>query len=267
MKLQNEFTVPGRPDEVFELLLDLEQVAGCMPGATLTDRSGDEYQGTLKLRVGPIAAAYEGKLVVDDVDRSSRSATLRGTGRELNGQGGAEALIHATVQDDGAGSRVAVDTDVEIRGKAAQFGRGVLGEVTQRVMDQFAANLEAQLLAGGAPAEPAAEVPAGEPEGARRAAPSAPRSEEALDAVAVVLLPMLRKAAPAAIGVVAGALLGWLLRGRRRRSFGGGPVQPQRSAGAWPGAAPTWPPAPPGWPMSPFPWEYRAPEASDPHEG
>lgn len=266
MKLQNEFTVPGRPDEVFELLLDLEQVAGCMPGATLTDRSGDEYQGTLKLRVGPIAAAYEGKLVVDDVDRSSRSATLRGTGRELNGQGGAEALIHATVQDDGAGSRVAVDTDVEIRGKAAQFGRGVLGEVTQRVMDQFAANLEAQLLAG-APTESAAEVPESEPEAARQAAPSAPRSEEALDAVAVVLLPMLRKAAPAAIGVVAGALLGWLLRGRRRRSFGGGPVQPQRSAGAWPAAAPTWPPAPPGWPMSPFPWEYRGPEASDPHDG
>jgi uncharacterized protein len=235
MQLRSEFAVPAPADEVFDILLDLEQVATCMPGASLTGHDGDEYRGTLKLKVGPIAAAYEGKVLIDEVDRESRSAVLKAAGRELNGQGGAEATIRASVHDNGGGSRVSVLTDVQISGKVAQFGRGALGEVTQRVMDQFAANLEARLVAGNA------QVPADT--GAPQVAGASPArmSEESLDVLSVIGVPMLRQAAPVLGGFLLGLLVGLVLRRGRREAYPYSPPAPY----TW--GPPPWtqPPAPP----------------------
>ena len=133
--------------------------------------------------------------------------------------GGAEATVRASVQEDGGGSRVAVVSDLQIRGKAAQFGRGVLGDVAQRVMDQFAANLEARLVAGetpatsgAAPAE-AAATPAATPAPATRTALEP--ADESLDALPAVALPMLRRAAPAIGAFLLGVVVGLLLHRRR----------------------------------------------------
>lgn len=235
MELRNSFTVPGTPDDVFGLLLDLERVALCMPGASLTGRDGDRYTGTLKLKVGPIGAAYEGTVEVAEVDRTGRSATLRAAGRDMTGQGGAQATIHANVDGNGDGSRVSVVTDVAIHGKAAQFGRGALGDVTQRIIDQFAKNLEARLIAGdltpGAVAvtEPAPGAPSQErPAAAVAAAPA----DDTLNLMSVAALPLVKQAAPVLAGAVAGLLVGLLL-GRRR--------SPRHTAPTvvWP---PGWPP-------------------------
>lgn len=203
MELENAFTVPGAPDDVFAVLLDLERVATCMPGATLTGRDGDEYRGTLKLKVGPIGAAYEGSVTVAAVDRGERAATLRAAGKELNGQGGAQATVHARVDGNGEGSRVSVSTEVQIQGRAAQFGRGALAEVTQRVIDQFARNLEAQLVAAGPPSA----FP-GRPQ------PAPPPPAETLDVLSVAVPPAVRKAVPAAVALLAALVLG-ILVGRR----------------------------------------------------
>lgn len=223
MKLANSFVIPSDPDHVFDILLDLEKVAVCMPGASLAERDGNEYKGSLKLRVGPITAAYAGTVTFTEVDRESRQAVLHAVGSEVNGQGSAEARITAQVQEDGDASRVAIDSDVAIRGRAAQFGRGALGDVTQRILDQFARNLEESLMAGSdgpATAETAAPAPeaghgSAEPGAAAQRPPSAPSkappaspADESLDVMSVVVMPMLRRWAGVIAAFLAGALLG-----------------------------------------------------------
>lgn len=223
MQLHNTFTVPAMPDDAFAALLDLARVAPCMPGARLTDQDGDTYHGRLKLRIGPITAAYEGTVSIEHADPAARRAELQASGSEIGGQGGASAHVVATVQPNGEdGSRVDVVTDLDIRGKAAQFGRGAMGEVTQRVLDQFARNLEATFHAlPSGPAAPAVTDPA-------TAAPDAD-----LDVLGVVVGPLARQAAP-----LAGAFLVGLLWGR---------MLGRRSAPrAWPPAQSVWP-APPPW--------------------
>jgi uncharacterized protein len=225
VRLQNRFTVPATPDEAFAALLDLERVAPCMPGAELTGRDGDHYHGRLKLRIGPITAAYQGTVTVEESDASARRARLSASGREIGGQGGASATVVATVAADGDGrSEVEVTTDLDIRGKAAQFGRGALGEVTQRVLDQFARNLEASLGAGAG----VAAAPAPVERGAATPAAPAPAAED-LDVLRAVAGPLLARVAPVLAGLVVGFVVGRLTR---------------RAA---PPMQPMWGPPPPWW--------------------
>jgi uncharacterized protein len=204
MKLTNEVHIERDPAEVFETLLDVERVATCMPGSRLIGRVGDDtYEGEVKVKIGPLGVAYTGTVRFLEIDRDGRTAVLKASGREQHGQGNADAHVTARVLPDGKGSKVAIETDLMIRGKVAQFGRGVIGEVSQRLIGQFAGNME-QLLTGNGPAvsEPAA------------AATTAPASPE-LDGVALVLKPILKRIAPVAAGVALGLLAGASLRRRR----------------------------------------------------
>lgn len=262
MELNNTFRVGVAPAEAFAFLVDLERVAGCMPGAKLTGHDGDTYRGDLNLRAGPFRAAYSGTVTLQQVDEQQRRAVLHASGSEVGGQGSADAVITAAVAADGDRSVVVVETDLQIRGRAAQFGRGVIGDVAQRLIDQFAANLEATLTQeltavaangrgaddGSAPTAQEAVEDGGAAAGGP--APAAPFNE--LDAWSLVVLPLLRRAAPVLAALVAGLVLG-RLGGARRTAHWPGPAGPQEAGGPWPWPGPwagsypaaPWPPPPP----------------------
>jgi carbon monoxide dehydrogenase subunit G len=221
MKIQNEIEVSAPPDDLFEVLADVERVAPLLPGANLEGKEDDDtYVGTVKVKVGPISVSYRGTIYFEELDHDARRAVMRASGREINGQGSTEATITATVTGADSKSVLTMDTDMEVRGKVAQFGRGAIGNVSQRILDQFARNLEAQALAGG-------EQLNGQPEDARSeeaeqprfasarptAAPSA--GDDSLDLLSVVGTPALGQVLPAAIGLVLGLLIGNLLGAHR----------------------------------------------------
>jgi uncharacterized protein len=212
MKLANEVRIARPPAEVFDALLDVERVAGCLPGSTLTGRSGeDTYAGEVRVRIGPLRAAYSGTVRYLEVDPDARTITLKASGKETSGQGNADAHVVVTVRPDGGGAVVALDTDLMVRGRVAQFGGGVIGEVSERLIGQFAGNVE-QLLSGqraGAPGSSGGHV-----EGQAPAAPPA-ASEPAINGLALVAVPLLRRFAPVAAALVAGVLIGLGLRGWR----------------------------------------------------
>lgn len=196
MKLTNEVHIAQDPAKVFKTLLDVERVAGCMPGSKLTGRVDDStYSGEVKVKVGPLGVSYTGTVKFLSVDESSRTAVLKASGREQHGQGNADAHVTARVLPDGDGSKVSIETDLMIRGKVAQFGRGVIGEVSQRLIDQFAQNVEKSFTTSGAPAPVV--------------------SSEPLDGAALVVAPLLKRFAPVAAGVALGLLAGLSLRRRR----------------------------------------------------
>src|SRR5690606_29361624 len=120
---------------------DLERIAPCLPGAQLQEVDGDDYIGTVKVKVGPITAHYAGKARFVERDEAGRRAVLSADGRDKRGQGNASATITATLTPAGDRTEVRVVTDLSISGKVAQFGRGVLADVSAKLMDQFVANL------------------------------------------------------------------------------------------------------------------------------
>jgi carbon monoxide dehydrogenase subunit G len=222
MKIQNEIEVSAPPDDLFEVLSDVERVAPLLPGATLEGKEdGDTYVGTVKVKVGPISVSYRGTISFQELDHEARRAVMRASGREINGQGSTEATITATVSGSDSTSVLTMDTDMEVRGKVAQFGRGAIGNVSQKILDQFARNLEAQVLGGG---EQEGEEPGGaardeeseQPEAAAsRPTAAAPAGGDSLDLLSVVGTPELGKVLPAAIGLVLGLLIGHVLGAHR----------------------------------------------------
>ncbi len=152
MELTNEFRVGVPVAQAWALLTDVERIAPCMPGAQLQEIEGDEYRGIVKVKVGPITAQYKGKATFIEMDEGAHRAVLRAEGRETRGQGNANATITATLQPDGDATTVTVLTDLTVTGRVAQFGRGVLADVSAKLLDQFVACLEADVLV----AEPAA---------------------------------------------------------------------------------------------------------------
>lgn len=157
MELSNEFEVAAGIDEAWTVLTDLERIAPCLPGATLkevADVDGTtEYRGTVKVKVGPVQATYKGEAHIVEADREAGRVLLVAAGREARGQGTASASIEAVLTerdgDDGPITHVGLVTDLSITGKVAQFGRGVLGEVSGKLLDQFVQNVEATVLSGG----------------------------------------------------------------------------------------------------------------------
>jgi carbon monoxide dehydrogenase subunit G len=130
------------------VLTDVERIAPCMPGAQLQEIEGDEYRGIVKVKVGPITAQYKGAARFVEQDEAGHRAVLRAEGRETRGQGNANATITAQLEPDGDGTQVSVMTDLTITGRVAQFGRGVLADVSAKLLGQFADCLQTQLLAG-----------------------------------------------------------------------------------------------------------------------
>src|SRR5688500_1924062 len=145
MDLNHTFTVPVPPAEAWQVLTDIERIAPCMPGAQLTEVDGDDYRGQVKIKVGPITATYKGVARFVERDDDAHRAVLRAEGRDAR-QGSAHAVITATLVPSGSGTEVTVDTDLTVSGKVAQFGRGMLSEVSAKLIDQFVACLDTNLL-------------------------------------------------------------------------------------------------------------------------
>jgi uncharacterized protein len=171
VKLENEFTVPAPVEQAWEVLLDVERVAPCLPGAALTGSEGVEHQGTMTIKIGPITTRYQGTVRIEEADEASRRAVMRAQARDSRGQGTAAATITSTMEAVDGGTRVRVETDMRVTGPAAQFGRGVMQDVSAKLMGRFADCLAEQM--GGAAAPPAATAPVSEP-AAPAAEPAAP---------------------------------------------------------------------------------------------
>jgi carbon monoxide dehydrogenase subunit G len=147
MELSNEFEVPVPMDQAWEILTDLERIAPCLPGAQLQEVEGETYRGIVKIKVGPITAQYKGQAVIVQQDDEAHRVLLEATGRDTKGAGNATANVSAQLTARGDVTHVSVLTDLTVTGKVAQFGRGVLADVSAKLLDQFARNLESMVIA------------------------------------------------------------------------------------------------------------------------
>ncbi|OLB89219.1 MAG: hypothetical protein AUI15_26410 [Actinobacteria bacterium 13_2_20CM_2_66_6] len=157
MQLENSFTVTAPPERVFAYLLDVNKVVGCVPGAELTEVVDDTtFKGKVKIKVGPITVAYSGTARITGRDDAGHSATLEAEGRETTGQGSARAKALMAVTADGDGSIVRITTDYTVAGRVAQFGRGVMEDVSRRIVNEMASCIKANVEGANRPATPAA---------------------------------------------------------------------------------------------------------------
>ena len=171
MELTNEFRVGVSVPEAWKVLTDVERIAPMLPGAQLQEVEGDEYRGVVKVKVGPITAQYKGQATFVERDEEAGRVVLKAVGRDTRGQGNATALISATMTPEGDGTRVSVVTDLTISGKVAQFGRGVLAEVSAKLLGQFVDALEADIAASGQAPESGAAPESEAPESGRARSP------------------------------------------------------------------------------------------------
>jgi carbon monoxide dehydrogenase subunit G len=171
MELEHSFTVPVPEERAWEVLMDVNRVAPCMPGASLDSVEGDDIKGRIKVKVGPIAMTYAGTAHFTERDEQNHVIVLEASGKETRGAGTASATVRSTLQEQGDQTHVVVNTTLNVTGRPAQFGRGVMAEVGGKLIGIFAANLADMLSAEPAaqpaaePAESSAESPAGEQEG------------------------------------------------------------------------------------------------------
>jgi len=228
MELTNDFRVAIPPATAWDVLTDVERIAPCMPGAQLQEIEGDEYRGIVKVKVGPITAQYKGKATFIEQDADKHRAVLKAEGRDTRGQGNASATITATLTPDGDGTRVNVVTDLTVTGKVAQFGRGVLADVSAKLLDQFVECLEANVLSGAAagtsagdaasePSEASEAAAGGDASGEDRGVRTVDHPEaEPVDLIQTAGAPVAKRVAPLLVLVA----IGWLIRVlvRRRRN-------------------------------------------------
>jgi len=207
MILEDSFHVPLPLDEAWELLTDLERVVPCVPGASFDEVVDGEHRGSVTTRIGPISATYNGAAWFVERDEVDHRAVIALRGRERGGGGSVSAEVATELAAEGDGTQVGVRTDLAISGRAAQFGRSLLADVSKSLLTEFAGRLEAMAAAEHAgPGSPAANG----------AAPPAQSGDDGLDTLRVVILPIARRAAvPLAVGL-AGLGIGLLL-GRRQR--------------------------------------------------
>jgi uncharacterized protein len=197
MKLKNEVIVPAPLEQTWPLLLDVPRMVRALPGATVEpDGAEGVYRGALKVRLGPVAMEYEGVARLEDVDEDEHVATFRIEGRERRGHGGATATITNRLLPAEGGTRLIVETDLSVTGRAAQFGRGLMEDVAGHLLQRFARGLEAAVLGG-----------------AEEVAPARPAAAE-LDLGAAAWRPLLRRYGPFAAVGLAGFVLGLAFRRR-----------------------------------------------------
>ena len=242
MELEHSFTVPVPEDQAWDVLLDVERVAPCMPGATLDSVAGDEIKGKIKVKLGPVSMTYAGTARFTERDRDAGVVTLEASGKETRGAGTASATVRSELHGEGDQTEVTVHTSLNVTGRPAQFGRGVMADVSAKLIGIFANNLADMLATGnGAAPEPAAAEPA-VPEPAMpatahsspatsttsapvsttptevpkpRPAPAPATGEDSLNLLQVAGLPVLKRIAAPAVALL--AVLGGVLIWRRRR--------------------------------------------------
>ncbi|MGW0201443.1 SRPBCC family protein [Nonomuraea sp. NPDC003201] len=240
MRFEHEFTVPVPIEQAWAVLLDVERVAPCLPGATLDIFEGDEFTGRMKVKVGPIVVTYKGSARFEDVDKDSYTLTIRASGKEARGSGTVSATVKARLAPVDEATRVTVETSFNVTGRPAQFGRGVMAEVGGKLIEKFAANLAELLseptveLVAAAPgpeeelvaaakgpeeerhltAVPTPPEPESRPAGTTRTSRTA--DEEALDLLEIAGQPLLKRLAPVAGALVALLVIVWVIRRLRR---------------------------------------------------
>jgi carbon monoxide dehydrogenase subunit G len=243
MELDHDFTVPVPVDQAWPVLLDVERIAPCMPGATLDSIDGDDFTGRLKVKLGAMTITYKGTARISSRDGQARTVTIEGSGKESRGSGTASATVQAQLHDEGEHTRVTVHTKLNVTGRPAQFGRNILSEVGGKLIGRFADNLAAELARddsadAAAPAGPTAEsgpaesgpagtgaaastgttpqtAPVADIGAAPKARPQAARpSAEAIDLLEFAGPSIAKRAVPVLVGL---AML-WTLRRLFRRS-------------------------------------------------
>lgn len=228
IELDNSFTVPVPPEQAWDVLLDVETIAPCMPGASVTSVDGDEIQGQVKVKLGPLSLSYKGTAKFTEKDLATHTISIEATGKETRGAGTASATVQASLKpgDDVDETLVSIHTSLNVTGRPAQFGRSLLPEVSGKLIAQFATNLQAMISADGVTAETAApetgEASAVAVEPAPVAAkPAAPviKQEESLNAFTFVVIPILKRLIPvAAISAVGAAIAVTIRRLRGKKS-------------------------------------------------
>jgi carbon monoxide dehydrogenase subunit G len=175
--IKDSFRVDTPLETTWNTLLDIERIAPSLPGAQLQEIEGDEYRGIVKVKVGPITAQYKGAAKLATVDEANRTIVIDASGRDTRGQGNASAAITVVMRDDNGGTEVDIDTALQVTGKVAQFGRGVMAEVSAKLLKQFVDNLERDVLTAAPAATPAAvAAPAATEAAPAPAAASVPQS-------------------------------------------------------------------------------------------
>jgi len=207
MKIANQFTVSAPIEQAWDVLSDLEQVIPLMPGAQLTGHEGDDFLGKVKVKVGPVTSEFSGKVRFVEQDRGQYRAVIDAKGKEARGTGNAAATVTTQLHEDGDRTNVTVDTDLKIVGKLAQFGSGMLQQVSEKLLGQFVESLEAELAA------PSAEDTEAGPVTETRPAPAA--EPEPIDLLELAGGDQLKKYGAVALAVLAVLVLAWLLRRRR----------------------------------------------------
>ena len=221
MKIANRFSVSAPIEQAWDVLCDLEQVIPLMPGAQLVGHEGDDYLGKVKVKVGPVTSEFTGKVRFVEQDRDQHRAVIDGKGKESRGTGNAAATVTAQLHDDGDRTHVTVDTDLKIVGKLAQFGSGMLQQVSEKLLGQFVESFEAKLTAesAGSPPSPASPVVPADTEAAAKPvaeARQAPTAEpEPIDLLELAGAGQLKKYGSAAAAALAVLVLIWVLRRRR----------------------------------------------------
>ena len=191
MKIEDQFRVNVPFEQAWNVLLDVERIAPCMPGAQLQEVEGDEFRGIVKVKVGPITAQYKGAARIIEADQAAGRVVIKAEGRDTRGQGNASATVTATLVPDGDGTQVSIDTDLNVTGKVAQFGRGVMADVSSKLLGQFVTSLEENVLSGDGTAGP---DDAAAPAAAPAAASASPGPEAAAPEAAVATAPAVAAA-------------------------------------------------------------------------
>jgi carbon monoxide dehydrogenase subunit G len=228
VELENSFVVPAGIDAAWSTLLDIDGVAPCMPGATLTGRDGDSFTGTVKVKLGPVSMTYGGTGRFVETDEANHKAVIEANGKDSRGSSTARAsVITRLVAEADDRTRVDVTTDLAITGRPAQFGRGVMQDVAGRIIDQFAANLAALMTAepqSSADEAVGVEAPAAEEAEAAPAPASAPASaptpapaqvDDAIDLLGAAGAPVLKRLLPV-LAVLLVVIVGWRVLRRSR---------------------------------------------------
>lgn len=223
MRIDSAFEVPVPIDAVWAALLDIERIAPCLPGASIDENRGDgEFGGSMRIKLGPVTSTFEGKLKIAETDDAAHRSVIEASAKDTRGQGAAAATITSTLERSGDGTRVAVRTDMKLAGTAAQFGRGVVNDVSEKLMAEFATRLADEIENPAAPTAASAaaderDAPSADPQGSTvpppRPRPTRDPEDDVLDLTAVGRDALLKRAAPVVAGVAVLALVALARRG------------------------------------------------------
>jgi carbon monoxide dehydrogenase subunit G len=242
IELDTSFTVPVAPEQAWDVLLDVERIAPCMPGASVTSVEGDEIAGQVKVKLGPLSLSYKGTAKFIEKDPASHTIVIEATGKETRGAGTASATVHASLKpaDAEGQTTVSMHTSLNVTGRPAQFGRSLLPEVSGKLIDQFAANLRALIDSTNRPAEAEPEAAPAQDAAATgdaasaataagtaaatqsTAAPAQPvaqlQQEDSLNLIKLVGGPVLKRVIPVAVAAALIAIFQRRIRGLFSRS-------------------------------------------------